>query len=149
MSARVVPTLLASLALASAQPIAAEAAEIPERLGSDLEGNAIETSSFRGKVLLVSLWASWCRECLSELPVLEVLQREYVDGEVVILALNAGESRLKVQSFLERHPLSLAVGLDASGKVRRRLRTRVLPVHALVHPSGTLCSVYRDRKSVV
>lgn len=120
---------------------AAGATRIPDRLGSHLDGSPVASADFRGKVLLVSLWASWCGPCTRELPHLETLQGRYEAGRVVVLALNVGESRHEVEAFLREHTLSLLVARDPYGKVGRQIGTRGLPAHVLVDADGVVCSV--------
>jgi thiol-disulfide isomerase/thioredoxin len=81
-----------------------------------LEGEVIRSDTWRGRVVVVSYWATWCTPCLSEIPVISALQRKYEDDpRVVIVALNAGyggDNAQKAREFLVRRHFDLATKID-------------------------------------
>lgn len=66
-------------------------------------------SEFKGRVVVLNLWATYCAPCIQELPILERLQRAYRDKGVAVLALS-DEPRERLQQFLAKHPCDLAIG---------------------------------------
>ncbi|NEP63876.1 MAG: TlpA family protein disulfide reductase, partial [Symploca sp. SIO2G7] len=71
-------------------------------LGRSPEKEDFRLSDFRGKIVVLSFWASWCKPCLKELPLLEVMKREDKNDELTIVALNYGERRQKFLRFLKK-----------------------------------------------
>ncbi|MCU0915411.1 MAG: protein kinase [Planctomycetes bacterium] len=66
---------------------------------ADLNGNRVSLSDFRGKVVLLSFWATWCQHCVAALPYLEALHEEYAPAGLVVLGLNSEPDRTKVKEF--------------------------------------------------
>ncbi|MCR9163423.1 MAG: TlpA family protein disulfide reductase [Nannocystaceae bacterium] len=86
----------------SREPFMAPAFEV-----QDLEGNAVSLEDFRGKLVLVNFWATWCEPCITEWPQLDQLA-ERIDGrdDVVILAISIDQKREDILPFLERMSLA-------------------------------------------
>jgi thiol-disulfide isomerase/thioredoxin len=80
--------LVAFLACAIAHATVAVGDAVPDGLGVDREGNRPTTPSLRGKVVVMTFWASWCGWCLKELPVLENLQRHAGKDRLEVFAIN-------------------------------------------------------------
>lgn len=106
----------------------------------DLDGAAWGLERFRGKVVLLNIWATWCVPCVHELPTLDRLQAE-LGGEtftVIAVTIDRGGSAV-VRSFLERHSLShLPAYLDAQGKLASALGAVGLPVTYIIGRDGRL-----------
>lgn len=69
----------------------------------NLEGKVISSADFRGKIVLVNFWASWCAPCLEEFPSMVKLVDE-MKGEMVLLAVNTDAERAEIDSFLKSFP---------------------------------------------
>ena len=138
-------TLLAAglLALAAAPVGAApittgEPQAMPELRFQDLDGKPAALDAFRGQVVVLNLWATWCVPCREEMPSLDRLQA-LVEGEPVrVVALSvdrAGPERVKgfVDEIGVRH---LAVYQDRTAQAARTLRLPGLPATLLIDPDG-------------
>ena len=73
-------------------------------------GGELKVQDLRGKPLLVNFWATWCPPCVEELPMIDAFLREHSAKGVQVLAL-AIDQPSSVRKFLERHPLSVPIGL--------------------------------------
>jgi thiol-disulfide isomerase/thioredoxin len=104
----------------------------------DLEGKMVSLKSFRGKIVLLNFWATWCKPCVDEMPDIERVHRRYKDDNLVVLAINFGENKEKVQGFVSRQKLSFTVLLDKTKEVSHRYRTFALPTTYLVDREGYL-----------
>ena len=82
--------LMLASACAAAAPQAGEMA--PDIVGYDAEGRPASLSDYRGRVVVVSFWASWCGPCLKELPILEGIQNSAGKRQIQVIAVNI-ESR--------------------------------------------------------
>lgn len=67
---------------------------------TDLDDNPVSLSDYRGSVLVVNTWASWCPFCVQELPDFQKLAAEYPEQDVVVLAINRAESKPQIKSYL-------------------------------------------------
>ena len=80
-------------------------------------GGPIDVSKYKGKVVIVDFWASWCEPCKIELPALNALSKKLKGQDVVIVGVNLDEKKSDAQSFLKAHPVQLAIGYDGDKKV--------------------------------
>ena len=88
----------------------------------DLDGQAVSLSDFRGKPVLINFWATWCPPCRYEMPFIQEIYEDkaWQDKGLVIVAVNTGESRSKVEDFMENYGLSFLVLLDIESEVARK-----------------------------
>ncbi|MCX7659820.1 MAG: TlpA family protein disulfide reductase [Caldimonas manganoxidans] len=105
-----------------------------------LEGGVRRLADWRGQVVLLNFWASWCEPCVSEMPALLRLAESRADQGLVVLAVNYQESEAKVRSFLDlvfgEIPQALPVLMDRDGQAAKAWTARVLPTTVIVDRSG-------------
>ncbi len=104
----------------------------------DPEGNVRRLSDFRGQVVWINFWATWCGPCRRELPDIQRLAGEFRDRDLVVLALNLQESAGKATSFWEELDLDLPILLDSDGDVAEQYRLVGLPNNFFIDRDGTL-----------
>jgi thiol-disulfide isomerase/thioredoxin len=104
-----------------------------------LDGRRVDLKALRGKTVIVNFWATWCGPCREEMPSLAALAKAEGTG-VVVLAVNVGESRPKVQQFLAAHSLDLDVLLDAQGEAAADWRIAIYPSSFVISPDGRIHS---------
>lgn len=114
----------------------------------DLEGNQISLSTYKGKVVLLNFWATWCPPCRLEMPTMEKAYRQYRDKgfEVVAVSVDAGP-KSSVKSFLRELGLSFQVLLDPDMETLRAFRGFSLPTTVVIDRQGVIRSRelgYRD-----
>ena len=108
----------------------------PAFAGLALDRSPVSTASLRGKVVVVNFWASWCRECRSEMPGLERLHRRFADRGLAVVGVNLREGRETVRRYAEHHGLSFVLVLDSSGTINRRYGVIGLPTTFIVGRDG-------------
>ena len=104
----------------------------------DMAGREVDLSSFKGDVVLVNFWATWCEPCREEMPSLQRLQQKFGAQGLRVLAVNVGEGAPRIRQFLERTPVSLSILRDADSDVMKAWRVRMLPASFLVDRRGML-----------
>ena len=119
----------------------ASAADRPA--GKDLEfrlktvdGRTLGPRDFKGQVVVVDFWATWCLPCHLQARVLEPLHKEYKAKGVQFLAANVGEDEKTVRSFLKSKPFPYPVLLDPEDKVSTRLGVLQLPTLLVIDKTG-------------
>ena len=79
----------------------------------DMQGRQVSLSQFRGKVVILNFWATWCPPCRKEMPSMERLYRDFKEKDMVMLAVNVDENgKQAVREFLRRMPYSFPILLD-------------------------------------
>jgi thiol-disulfide isomerase/thioredoxin len=104
----------------------------------DLSGASYRLADYRGRVVLVNFWATWCEPCRDEMPAIEKLKERFAGRPFAILAVNVDEPEARVRKFLASMPLSFTVLLDHERKLARAWNVRVLPASYVVAPDGTV-----------
>lgn len=110
-----------------------------------LDGKEVKLSDYKGKVVLVNFWASWCPPCKEEMPIFEKIYQKYSGKNFVILAVNMDTSERALKEFLEENHYSFPIvrikgeaGMNISG----------LPTSYLVDKDGSVkkikLGVYRE-----
>ena len=107
----------------------------------DPEGNVHRLDDFRGKVVWVNFWATWCGPCRRELPAMQRLANEFQDQGLVILAIDFQESSGVALDFWEELELELPMLLDSDGAVYEQYRLFGLPDHFFIDRDGVIRSL--------
>lgn len=102
----------------------------------DVNGGAVSLSSYRGKVVFLNFWATWCGPCRDEMPSMERLHRQLGSRGLAMLAVNAKESRQQVANFMKAHGLSFPALLDPNGRVSALYKVWGLPATFLIDADG-------------
>ena len=111
----------------------------PELELTDTAGNPASLASYRGQVVLVNLWATWCPPCKEEMPALEAFYRKHKDAGFVILAINDGDPTPDVLQFVEDYGLTFPVWLDPTYiATEQAFKTLNLPSSFVIDRNGTI-----------
>jgi peroxiredoxin len=94
---------------------------------NDTRGTPHTLTAYRGQVVLVNFWATWCEPCREEMPALQALQHKLGKERLVVLAVNYGESPEKVHQFAHSMSLDFPLLLDRDTEVAKAWQVRVLP----------------------
>ena len=111
--------------------------ELPELSLRNASGQSVALHSYRGKPLVINIWATWCPPCRREMPVLQQAQGEY--PHVTFLFVNQGETPENVSTFLATTGLSLThVLFDGTGLLAQRVGSMALPTTLVYDAEGRL-----------
>jgi peroxiredoxin len=127
-------TLLPLLVAAASAP----GSPAPDFRLSDTGGESVGLSSLRGRTVILHFWASWCPHCLSEMPLLEQLEKELAPRGVEVLAVNLAEPTRRVTRYVKAHDLHLRVLLDPRGTVAKAYGVVGLPASIVISPEGVV-----------
>jgi thiol-disulfide isomerase/thioredoxin len=111
-------------------------ATAPTIAPSDLAGRTVALSDFRGRVVLVDFWATWCGPCHLQRQILEPLYREYRSKGAEFLAVSVGEDADTVKQFVAGQPFAYPVLIDPADELSPRLGISALPTLLVVDRDG-------------
>jgi len=112
-----------------------------------LTGETVHLRDYRGQVVLVNFWASWCPPCVAELPAIHAFYQSHRQEGFIVLAVNAEEGTATVQDFVQRQGFTFPVLLDSHGGVMNRYGVRALPTTFIVDRQGNIRYVHRGEIS--
>ncbi len=102
----------------------------------DLGGTSRSLADYRGKVVLLNFWASWCPPCLREMPSMERLRLKMAGRPLEIVALASAEGPNDVKEFLSKMKLGFPILLDIDGSNTKRWKVFALPTSFLLDAKG-------------
>ncbi len=111
--------------------------QAPEFRLSTLDGKQASLSDFRGKIVLVHFWATWCPPCVEELPVLDRFSRSMTGADIQVLAVSVDENgAAAIAPFMKKNALTLPVLLDPGAGVSHTYGTFKFPETYILDRSG-------------
>ena len=123
-------------ASAELEPVQADAAAPPPLELDDLDGRPHTLAAYRGRVVIVNFWATWCAPCVAEMPSLQLLQERLGPDAAVVLGVNYGEAPQRVRDFGKRMDLDYPLLLDAFHLARCDWRVTALPATWVIDRAG-------------
>jgi len=128
--------------------VACDGAEVPRGIGlgnlapnfqlKTLDGRDVSLEDYRGNVVLVNFWATWCEPCREEIPAMEAAYRARQADGFVVLGVNFQESREEVQAFVDAFDVSYPILLDTNGQVMKTFRGVGLPFSLMLDREGVI-----------
>jgi len=105
----------------------------------NLDGNRVSLDSFKGQVVVLNFWATWCVPCRIEMPAFEKLYRRYRSEGVTVLgvSLDKGADE-KVRNFVEEYQLSFPILMDLDGKAEKLYPSVSIPFTFVIDKSGRI-----------
>jgi thiol-disulfide isomerase/thioredoxin len=111
----------------------------PELTLTDLQGVTHSLAEYRGQVVLVNLWATWCPPCREEMPVLQAYHNKYMNKGFTIIAINDGDPTADVKQFVQDYRLTLPIWLDPTYLATdQAFKTINLPSSYVIDRKGTI-----------
>lgn len=104
-------------------------------------GKMLRSDYFRGKVLYLDFWASWCGPCRVSLPAMNELYREFNDQGFEVVAVNVDKDAADASRFLKQHPVNYYVVTD-DGSLPKRFGVKGMPTAYLIDRSGKIRRVH-------
>ena len=111
---------------------------LPVVSGTALDGSKFDASSFRGHVLVLNVWATWCGPCRQEQPALEAVFRQYQARGVRFAGVNYRDDPAAARAWIAKYTVSYPSLSDPSGATAHTLKYPALPDTYVVDPSGMI-----------
>jgi thiol-disulfide isomerase/thioredoxin len=153
MTARTIKGLAKGLALAAAFVLPAFAATTssgpaPAFQLSGRNGKAIDLSQFKGQVVMINFWATWCGPCRQEMPLLEDIYKKYKPMGFTMLAVNVEPDSKAAEAWLGKlaKPVSFPVAFDTESKVSKMYKVAGMPSTVFVDRKGNIRVMHKGYK---
>jgi len=102
----------------------------------DLSGKMQSLSQYRGKIVLLNFWATWCKPCTTEMPAMQAIYDKLRDKGFVVLAVNELEDDAKVREHIKQYGHTFPVLMDRDNKVANQFGVFGLPVSVFIDQEG-------------
>jgi len=113
---------------------------LPDFSLSDMQGRQHRLSDYRGKVVMVNFWATYCGPCIKEMPSMQRLKEKLGEKPFAILAVDMAEEKSAVEAFLQKHDIKVnfPILLNPEGDVVESWMITAVPTTFIIDPEGTI-----------
>lgn len=115
--------------------------QVPEAVGKDVDGKEIKLSDYRGKVVMIVFWATWCKGCMQEIPHERELMKSHADKPFTILGINVDESRSVCRDAIKKEGITwpnIYDGMPGSGGIATKWHVNSFPMVLMLDHKGVI-----------
>ena len=105
---------------------------------SDLNGKRVMLSDFKGKIVFLNFWTTWCPPCREEMPSMQKLYTRFKDKDFAMLAVSVKEPAPVVKNFFKDYSLTFTALLDSDGELMTSYRVRAIPATYIIDRDGAI-----------
>ncbi len=134
------------LAAPTAVYAVATQAQAPDFTLESLDGGNLRLEEYRGQVVLINFWASWCGPCRQEMPILDRLHQRYEDTGFSVLGVNVEEDSAPARKVVEKTNITFPVLLDTRQIVSKLYELKAMPSTVVVDRDGNVRYVHKGYK---
>jgi thiol-disulfide isomerase/thioredoxin len=138
--------VLPGLAGTSPTAVLANGAAAPTFQLDSMAGKKVNLNDFRGKVVLLNFWASWCGPCRKEMPILEQLHKQYQAKGVTLVGVNVEPSSDDAVKWLKGTPVSFPILFDRDSSVSKLYQVQGMPNTVILDRKGKVRFIHRGYK---
>ena len=104
----------------------------------DLNGRPVRISDYRGRIVFLNFWTTWCFDCRIEMPAMEKLHQQFKNKDFAMVAINLQESISPVKQFFKDYKLTFTALLDSDGEVGAHFRITAIPTTFILDKEGII-----------
>src|ERR1700684_4543392 len=108
-----------------------------------LSGQQAALSQYKGQVIMVNFWATWCGPCQQEMPLLDQMYKKYKPAGFTLIGVNVDKEAPPVKELLARRPVSFPVLLDPANKVSKDYHVDEMPRSVIIDRKGEIRYIHR------
>jgi len=117
-------------------------APAPDFTVAGADGKPLQLSAYRGKLVYLDFWASWCAPCRRSFPWMNAMQEKYGAGGLVVLGVNVDQRRPDADRFLAQVPAAFTIAYDPQGAAPALYAIKGMPSSVLIDPQGRVVFVH-------
>jgi len=112
-------------------------------------GKAIDLSQFKGQVVMINFWATWCKPCRDEMPLLEDIYKKYKPMGFTLVGVNVEPDAKDAEAWLGKlsKPVTFPVAFDTDSKVSKMYKVAVMPSTVFVDRKGNIRVMHKGYKN--
>jgi len=138
--------IISSLLFMLLHTSSAAAADKARRFRLPGTAGVVDLANFRGKVVYLDFWASWCLPCRKSFPWMNMIQARYKERGFEVIAITLDETPNDATTFLRKYPAAFTIAFDRRGKVAEAYGLKVMPSSYLIDRNGYIVKKYQGFK---
>jgi thiol-disulfide isomerase/thioredoxin len=111
---------------------------MPSFKATTMDGQKYSNDAVKGKVVLLQFWATWCQYCRSDQDAVDKISREFADKGLLVLAVDAGESKRTVKQYLAKSPRAVPIVLMENTNLAAMFAAKSHPLYVLIDAEGKI-----------
>lgn len=116
---------------------------MPNFRATTLDGQKYSNESIKGKIVLVQFWATWCKYCRGDQDAVDTVAKEFAGKGLIVLAVDAGESKKTVKQYLAKSPRAVPIVLMEDTNLAAMFSAQAYPLYVLVDADGKIAGELR------
>lgn len=132
--------------VAATTAFAADSGPAPAFSLTSLSGEQAALSQYKGQVVMVNFWATWCGPCQQEMPLLDQMYKKYKPAGFTLIGVNVDKEAPAVKELLARRPVSFPVLLDPANQVSKAYHVDEMPSSVIIDRKGAIRYIHRGYK---
>ena len=120
--------------------------QAPDFTLKSLSGENLRLDEYKGQVVLVNFWASWCGPCRQEMPILDRLHHRYVDTGFAVLGINVEGEVAPAQEIVDKTSVTFPILIDAGQVVSEMYKLEAMPSTVVIDRDGVIRYIHRGYK---
>ena len=137
-----IAALAAVLMLALPVWVGAADVQAPGFTLQSLDGRTVTLGQYKGDVVMINFWASWCGPCRQEMPLLDSIYKQYKDMGFVLLGVNVEPDAHNANGWLKKTPVSYPILYDPKSQVSQLYQVQAMPTTVIVDRQGIVRFVH-------
>lgn len=133
---------LALVALRGGDSSGAAIGSTPDFSATTVTGENVQLSAYRGQVVMLNFWATWCPPCRAEMPAIDAAYRQYGPQGFTVLAVNNGETPERITPFGRALGLNIPLVLDTSTRIQRQFAIEAYPTSIFIGRDGAVYATH-------
>lgn len=112
------------------------------QLNSLDQSQRYDLQRYKGKVVYVDFWASWCGPCIQSFPFMNKLENEFKDKGLAVVAINLDEELGDAKAFVTEHPVDFSIATDPEQQCAKQFQVKAMPSSYLIDRNGVIREVH-------
>jgi peroxiredoxin len=137
-----IAALAAVLTLALPAWVAAADVQAPGFTLQTLDGKTVSLTQFKGDVVMINFWASWCGPCRQEMPLLDNIYKQYKDMGFTLLGVNVEPDAHNANAWLKQTPVTYPILYDPKSQVSQLYQVQAMPTTVIIDRQGVVRFVH-------
>jgi peroxiredoxin len=139
-------SIIAALALALPAVAVTSSAPAPDFTLRSSDGRQLSMAQYRGQVVMINFWASWCGPCRQEMPLLDSIHKKYGKLGFTLIGVNVEPDSAAADAWLKKTPVSFPILYDSDSKVSKLYGVQGMPSTVFIDRKGKVRMIHRGYK---